>query len=70
MGEAPLCPTMHKVLETLLQRPGMDYSAEDVCEYVDCGTTHTRTVLEMLAQAGLIERWEGARGTVTYVARK
>ena len=70
MMDVQLCPTARKVLTALLQHPGSDYSAEDVCELIDCGTTHTCCALEALASAGLIERWESPRGRVTYVARK
>ena len=70
MTDVELCPTAQKVLESLLQHPGKDFSAEDVCELIDCTTTHTCCALESLAKAGLIERWESAKGTVTYVARK
>ena len=70
MTDVALCPTARKVLDILLQHAGMNCSAEDVCELVDCTTTHTRRVLDMLADDGLIERWECGRGTVTYVARR
>ena len=70
MMDVELCPTARKVLEALLQKPGTHCSAEDVCELIDCTTTHTCCALEMLAQTGVIEQWESASGRVTYVARK
>ena len=70
MMNVELCPTAQKVLQALLQNPGTHYSVEDVCELIDCTATHTGCALETLANAGLIERWESAKGTVSYVARK
>jgi hypothetical protein len=51
---------------------GSSTSRCSVGQIVDCGDPPTiaQAVLEMLAQAGLIERWEDTRGTITYVARK
>ncbi len=70
MMDDPLCSTARKVLETLLEQPGTEYTTDDVCERIDCTSAHTRAALEMLAQAGLVERWEAANGSATYVARK
>ncbi len=70
MTDTQLCPTAEKVLAVLKENPGVHHTVEDVRELIDCTSTHTGCALEWLATAGLIERWESARRTVTYVARK
>jgi predicted MarR family transcription regulator len=70
MIDRELCPTAQKVLAALLKHPGTHYTVEDVSELIDCAGTHTACALEKLASGELIERWESARGEVTYVARK
>ncbi len=69
MTDRPLCPTAQKVLETLLEQPGVEHVPAEVSERIDCTLAHTRETLATLAQAGLIEGWEGADGSVTYIAR-
>ena len=70
MDDLDLCPTAQKVLAALLEHPGTHVAVEDVCDRIDCTSTHTACALESLASAGLIERWECAKGTVTFVARR
>jgi len=70
MRDLALCPTTKKVLAALLEQPGTHAAVEDVCDRIDCTSTHTACALEWLATAGLVERWASARGTVTYVARR
>jgi hypothetical protein len=69
MTDRPLCPTAQKVLETLLAQPGVEQTPVEVCERIDCTLAQTRATLATLAQAGVIEGWEGADGSVTYIAR-
>lgn len=69
MTNAPLGPTAQKVLDLLQQSRGTPHAAGDVCEVADCSTGQAQIALETLADAGLIERTQGASGTVTYVAR-
>ena len=70
MSNVQLSPTAQKVLELLRQSAGTPYSANDVCEVADCSTSQAQIALEVLANAGLVERQESAAGTTTYVARK
>ena len=70
MTNAQLSPTAQKVLDLLQQNQGMPYSANDVCEVADCSTGQAQVALDVLANAGLIERKQNAVGTVTYVAPK
>jgi predicted transcriptional regulator len=70
MTENQLSPTAQKVLTLLQQNPGTPHSADDVCEVADCSTGQAQSVLESLANAGLIERQQGASGRPTYVARR
>jgi predicted transcriptional regulator len=70
MSEGQLGPTAQKVLTYLKNNRGTAYTAEDVCEEVDCSTTQAQAELEALAQAGLIERQQSAGGPVTYLVRR
>jgi len=69
MSNAQLSPTAQKVLDLLRQNKGLPYGANDVCEVADCSTGQAQVALELLANAGLIERQQSTVGTVTYVAR-
>ena len=69
MTNAQLSPTAQKVLDLLRQNRGVPYGANDVCEVADCSTGQAQVALNVLADAGLIERQQSAVGTVTYVAR-
>lgn len=69
MTNTPLGPTSQKVLELLKQNRGAPHAADDVCEVADCSTGQAQVALETLANAGLIERQQGASGKTTYVAR-
>ena len=69
MTNAQLSPTAQKVLDLLRQNRGVPYGASDVCEVADCSTGQAQVALDVLADAGLIERQQSAVGTVTYVAR-
>ncbi len=69
MAETQLGPTAQKVLAVLRANRGTPYTADDVCEMVDCSTAQARTALDTLAHAGLVEREEHVGGGVTYVAR-
>ncbi len=70
MGNLDLCSTAQKVLAALMEQPGTHAAVEDVSARIDCTPPHTECALEWLATAGLIERWECAKGTVTYVVRR
>jgi Fe2+ or Zn2+ uptake regulation protein len=70
MTNAQLSPTAQKVLDVLQQNQGLPHGANDVCEVADCSTGQAQVALDVLADAGLIERQQSAIGTVTYVARK
>ncbi len=70
MTNAQLSPTAQKVLDVLRQNRGVPYGANDVCEVADCSTGQAQVALNVLADAGLIERQQSASGTVTYVAPK
>ena len=67
--DRPLGPTAQKVLETLLEQSGVEHAPAEVCERIDCPLAQTHATLATLAQAGVIEGWEGADGSVTYIAR-
>ncbi len=69
MTNAELSLTAQKVLDLLRQNRGMAYAAADVCEVVDCSTGQAQVALNVLADAGLIERQQSTVGTVTYIAR-
>jgi len=69
MTDAELCPTARKILAALLAAPGTAHTVAEVCERIDCTVAHTRHALEILAQAGRIEGWEGSDGSVIYIAR-
>ena len=69
MTNAQLSPTAQKVLDLLQQTKGLPYGASDVCEVADCSTGQAQVALDVLANAGLIERQQSTVGTVTYVAR-
>ncbi len=69
MSNAQLSPTAQKVLELLQQNKGVPYGASDVCEVADCSTGLAQVALDVLADAGLIERQQNAFGTMTYIAR-
>ena len=69
MTNAQLSPTAQKVLDVLRQNKGVPYGANDVCEVADCSTGQAQVALDVLADAGLIERQQSAGGAVTYVAR-
>ncbi len=68
MTQSQLSPTAQKVLTLLQQDPGTPYTADDICEVADCSTGQARSVLETLANAGLIERQREVSGRVSYVA--
>ncbi len=68
MANAPLSPTVQKVLALLQQNAGTPYAASDVCEVADCSTGQAQIALDTLANAGLVERRVSASGTTTYVA--
>ncbi len=70
MTNAQLSPTAQKVLDLLRQNRGVPYGANDVCEVADCSTGQAQMALDVLADAGLIERQQSSAGTVTYVARQ
>ncbi len=70
MSNAQLSPTAQKVLDLLQQNKGLPYGANDVCEVADCSTGQAQVALDVLANAGLIERQQNTFGTVTYIARK
>lgn len=70
MTDVQLGPTAQKVLDLLRQNRGTAYTADDVCELVDCATTQARTALESLAHAGLVERRKSVSGMDAYVAEK
>jgi predicted transcriptional regulator len=69
MANVQLGPTAQKVLALLQENRGIAYTADDLCEMVDCGTTQAQTALEILANAGMVERQQSAAGRPTYVAR-
>ena len=69
MTNAQLSPTAQKVLDVLRQNKGVPHAANDVCEVADCSTGQAQVALDVLADAGLIERQQSAGGAVTYVAR-
>jgi predicted transcriptional regulator len=70
MTENQLSPTAQKVLALLRQNSGTPHTANDVCEVADCSTGQAQSVLETLANAGLIERQQGASGQAVYIAPK
>ena len=70
MTNAQLSPTAQKMLELLQQNRGMAYSSSDVCEVADCTTGQAQVALDMLADAGMIERQQSAGGGVTYIASR
>jgi len=70
MAETQLGPTAQKILEYLKDNRGTAFTADDICEVVDCATTQARTALETLANAGFIERQQGVAGGVTYLIRR
>ena len=69
MANVQLGPTAQKVLALLQENRGTAYTADDLCEVVDCGTTQAQTALETLANAGMVERQQSAAGRTMYVAR-
>ncbi len=69
MTDAQFSRTAQQVLDLLRQNRGVPYAAHDVCEVVDCSSGEAQWALDVLADAGLIERQQSSGGTVTYIAR-
>jgi predicted ArsR family transcriptional regulator len=70
MAESHLGPTAQKVLDYLRKNRGIAFTAEDICEGVDCSTTQAHAELEALASEGLVERQSSSGGTATYLVRR
>ena len=69
MTDAPVGPTAQKILELMQQNRGTAYTADDICERVDCSVSQAQTALETLAHRGLIDCREHDTGLDTYQAR-
>ncbi len=68
MHEPNLGPTAQTILAFFLDHRRITYTADDICEVLDCPSTQVQTALETLNNEGFVEREESCRGPDTYFA--